>query len=140
MNATIITPDLAIGSYTAIEDMKKDGWLSLCLTDDGKDTPYDCIIPMIDGGGNQTDKIEQAIGWVLSTWNAKQKAYVCCIHGMNRSVSISAAALTLANKCEWFSQALIGISQHRQVASPRDDTMAEVLMVVNRYKRLQVNI
>ena len=33
MNATIIMPDLAIGSYTAIEEMKKDGCLSLCLTD-----------------------------------------------------------------------------------------------------------
>ena len=138
MNATIIMPDLAIGSYTAIEEMKKDGWLSLCLTDEGKNADF--LVPMIDGGGNQNDKIEQAIGWILSTWNAKNKAFVCCMHGMNRSVSISAAAITLNHRCEWFSQALIFISQYRQVASPRDDTMAEVLMVVNKYKRLQVNL
>ena len=140
MNATIILPDLAIGSYTALAEMKSQGWVCLCLVDEGANTPYDLLVPMIDAGGNRIEKIKQSIDWILDTWNNKQKVFVCCVHGMNRSVSIGAAALTLAGRTEWFSNALMFIQSKRNVATPRDDTMVEILAIVGKRKNLHIEL
>jgi protein-tyrosine phosphatase len=94
------------------------------------------MIPLNDGGGNSGEKIEQAIQWILDVWQQKEKVYVCCRHGMNRSVSVSAAALTLGKHCEWLSVALRGIQVLRPIATPRDDTLAEVMMIVCKKKGL----
>jgi hypothetical protein len=138
MNATIITDNLAVGSFTAIDQMKKNGWVSICLSDRTTTTP-DILIPMFDGSGNLSGKMKNAIDWILNAWHNNHKVYVCCEHGMNRSVSIAAASLTLAGKTEWFSNALLWIASKRNIASPRDDTMTEVLLLVNKLKNLKVN-
>ena len=135
-NATVIGPHLAVGSFTAIPAMQADGWRCLCLSGGGKDYAGIEFIPMNDSGGNNQEKIEKAIRWILDVWRSGGKAYVCCRHGMNRSVSIAAAAMTLAGKKEWFSNALTTIHQHRPVAGPRDDTMVEILLVTAKMKGL----
>lgn len=139
MNATIITPDLAIGSYTAILEMQSAGWRCICLTSEGG-VFADCEMqPFNDGGGNTFEMIEKAIQWILDVWKRGEKAYVCCRHGMNRSVSMSAAALTLAGRTEWLSVALRGIQMLRPIATPRDDTLTEVMLVVCKQKGLLVH-
>lgn len=139
MNATKIIPDLAIGSYTAIPEMQAQGWKCICLTNEGGDFPNCEMQPLNDGGGNSVETLEKAIQWVLAVWKRGERAYVCCRHGMNRSVSVSAAALTLAGRCEWLSVALRGIQALRPIATPRDDTLAEVMMVVCKQKGLLVH-
>jgi len=139
MNATVITSDLAIGSYTAIAEMQAQGWKCLCLTNEGGDFPNCEMQPLNDGGGNSIEMLEKAVLWILDVWKWQEKAYVCCRHGMNRSVSVGAAALTLAGRCEWFSVALRGIQTLRLVATPRDDTLAEVMLMVCKQKKLLVH-
>lgn len=134
MNATIITPDLAIGSYSAIVEMQATGWQCICLTNEGGEVPCHTI-PMNDGGGNSAEKIEAAIKWVLDVWKSGNKAYVCCRYGMNRSVSIGAAAMAVGRRVEWFSNALAMINRSRSIAGPRDDTMSEILLVVMKLKQ-----
>jgi hypothetical protein len=138
MNATKITSDLAIGSYTALTEMQAEGWKCICLTNEGGEWPC-MMVPMNDGGGNSMEMIEQAVQWVLDVWGRGEKAYVCCRHGMNRSVSVSAAALTLAGRAEWLTLALRGIQACRPIATPRDDTLAEVMLVVCKKKGLLVH-
>jgi len=120
---------LAIGTANEIKDMQSRGWQVICLTT--TPPPVSCCwVPLVDGKGNSQEQIEKAVGFIRSCWMTGHPVYVCCRHGQNRSVCISAAAWTLEGYQEWMSNSLLEIAKYRPVASPRDDTYAEVLAYV----------
>lgn len=133
MNATVISNKLAIGSFTALEGMHSEGWECICLATNVSPPSFCKHIPLVDGGGSSPISIRDAIQWILDNWQAGKKTYVCCRHGMNRSVLVSTAALTLAHG-RWFIENWRSISDKRNIASGRDDTLLDVLRVFEAMK------
>jgi hypothetical protein len=130
MNATTIVPyKLAIGSFTALEGMHSEGWECMCLATNVSPPSFCKHIPLVDGGGSPPVSIRDAIQWIVDNWRIGNKTYVCCRHGMNRSVLVSTAAMTLVYG-GWFIENWRKISDKRSVASGRDDTLADVLRVL----------
>ncbi len=130
MNTSFVTDDLAVGGEDAAEEMFLKGWIPVCVGDNARPYNADLHYPLLDGRGNPTVVIGAAINCILSFWKAERKVFVYCRHGMNRSALIAAAALAVSGRCEWLSTALIKIARVRDISTPRDDTMAEVLQVV----------
>jgi hypothetical protein len=135
MNATEITNDLAIGSYTAITQMHEAGWKCVCFARNVPIVDYCEYIPLVDGGGNEPNTVCRAIAWIVNRWSEGNKVYSCCRHGMNRSVLIAAAALAVANRVEWFIDGWRVIASKRQIVSGRDDTLLDVLLVVDKMRK-----
>jgi protein-tyrosine phosphatase len=133
MNATVITNDLAVGAYTAIEEMHKNGWQCICLARTVPVPTYCKHIPLHDGG-NPPEPIQKAIQWILDQWKEGKKTFVCCRHGMNRSVLTSAAALNLV-RGGWFMDSWKIIGTKRTIANGRDDTLRDVLAVLMEMKK-----
>lgn len=127
---TIISDCLSIGSFLKAEEMTNDGWKTICVASGSDVAKCDINIEMVDGRGNDSKTIKEAIGWIIGQWKEGHKVFVCCRHGMNRSVAIAAGALAVSRKCEWLSNGLKEISSKRLIVSPRDDTLYEVLSVV----------
>ena len=120
MSPTIITKDIAVGSFRDVDKMKKEGWITVCVAS-GEDVPRcDANYELIDGSGNNKETIKSAILEVLNLINNEEKVYVCCRQGMNRSPLIAAAALAAAAKVEWLSTGLILIASKRNVSTPSD--------------------
>lgn len=136
MNATEITDDLAVGSFSAIAEMYERGWRPICFADDldGPLPVYCRHFPMIDGGGSCTRMIEQGIYAITGTWRDQRKVFSCCRHGMNRSAIMAAAAMTIAGRTLWLMDALKIIVAKREIVSSRDTTLWDVLGVVKRIK------
>lgn len=139
MNASFVADDLAVGGEDAAEEMFLKGWVPVCVGDNIPPYIADLDFPMKDGSGNASATIINAIGCILSYWKTGRKVFVYCRQGMNRSVLIAAAALTVSGRCEWLSTALARIARCRGIAAPRDDTMAEVLQVVMHLRPCKPN-
>ena len=130
MNYDMIDSNLAGGSITAAPLLLAHGWEVVALIEPNPRLDGVGYVPLIDGGGNSPEQIQEAIETVVGWWAASKSVYVCCQHGMNRSVLIAAAALKVVNRVGWLADGIIKIARIRRVASPRDDTMIEVASVV----------
>lgn len=110
--------------------MTLHGWACIGVGDNVAPSHGALYFPMIDGGGNDPKVICEAVKRILLHWRNDEKVFVYCKHGMNRSALIAAAALAVSGRCEWLSTALFLVNRARPIATPRDDTMREVLEVV----------
>jgi protein-tyrosine phosphatase len=132
---TIIDQTLAVGRFVDAELMHKEGWKVLCVASGEIPLPEGSLhLPMVDGSGSSEETIAKAILFIVEQWKSNNKVFVCCKHGQNRSVLVSAAALAVSGRFEWFSMGLRYIYDKRQVARGRDDTMIEVLRVVTKLR------
>jgi protein-tyrosine phosphatase len=126
-----IYPDLAVGSYLSLSEMKINGWDCLCLSSVGKNLSCDLKV-LKDGGSNTIEELKDAITWVVDAWKNNKKVFVCCRHGINRSVAIAAAAMVISGRHENYSSALFTIYKKRAIAAPLNRMMFEVLDVILR--------
>lgn len=139
MNVSYVDVDLAVGGCDDAEAMAADGWKVVCVADNVKPLHAGFHFPLRDGGGNDPSIINSAIRCVWRFLRCDEKVFVYCRHGMNRSVLIAAAALAADGRCEWLSTGIIAINKARHIATPRDDTMQEVLDVLLKLRPAKPN-
>jgi protein-tyrosine phosphatase len=92
-----ITDHIAIGSFLEVQSLPDGIDAVLCLREDCCETRSDVdvlCIPLIDGPGNASRDIDDALAFIEEVVNAGQRILVHCHAGLSRSVVVVARYLT----------------------------------------------
>lgn len=126
---TQILDNLAVGSFLHLEEMERRGWVALALADGSPEPKRGRKLPLVDGAGNDPERIREAVSFVLDQWRRNERVFVVCRSGANRSPSIAAAAMLAAGYSATFEDAIKEIQGKRPGVAPYRETLEEVRAV-----------
>lgn len=134
---TQLYDDLAVGSFVHAPELIKQGWVCILLTNAAPEPPLPSVkVVLIDGSGNDKQRLQSVICWIVSRWAEGKKVAVMCRHGANRAPSAAASAMYVAGRAssiyttlEWMRGQRKEVGRYSNVTSEFEAAAADMVKI-----------